>query len=86
MILKSTLLAAAILAAVSAPVLAQTTAPKPRVPAPQADPGIVTPPHTGVVPAPKTDPGMTVPAPQNGKGTVIPPPGTPGNTPAVIPK
>jgi len=84
MILKHGLFAITILAA--APALAQTTPPKPAVPAPGADPGIVVPPNPGVVPAPKTDPGMTVPAPQAGKGTVIPPPGTTGNNPAIVPK
>ena len=84
MMLKHALLATAILAA--APALAQTTPPKPAVPAPQADPGIVVPPKPGIVVPPKTDPAMTVPAPQSGKGTVIAPPGTPGNNPALVPK
>jgi hypothetical protein len=85
MTLKHAFLVTAIMAAAS-PALAQGTTPKPAVPAPQADPGIVTTPRSGVVPAPKTDPGINVPAPQSDKGAVIPPPGTLGNNPALIPK
>ena len=87
MTLKHAFLATAILAASAAPALAQgAPPPKPDVPAPHADPGIVATPTPGVIPAPKTDPGIAVPPPQSGKGTVIPPPGTPGNNPAVVPK
>ena len=86
MTLKHAILSTVILAAPVAPALAQTPAPKPDVPAPHADPGIVAAPNAGIIPAPKTDPGMTVPPPQSGKGTVISPPGTPSNTPSVVPK
>ena len=75
-----------ILAAATGTVLAQVPSPKPAVPAPRADPDMVTRPQPGVVRPPVTDPGMAVPPPRNGTATVIPPPGTPGNNPAIIPK
>lgn len=84
-LIKHALLATVVLTA-AAPAMAQGTPPKPTVPAPHADPGIMATPTPGVVPAPKADPGITVPPPQSGKGTVIPPPGTPGNNPALVPK
>jgi hypothetical protein len=85
MTLKHALLATVILTA-AAPAVAQTTPPKPDVPAPRADPGIVAQPKLGVVQTPKSDPGMTIAPPQTGTGTVIPPPGTPHNNPALVPK
>jgi hypothetical protein len=42
----------------------------------------------GVISPPNVDPGMTVNPPKNGSTTtpVIPPPGSPGGNPSVIPK
>ncbi len=76
---------ATIILTAATPVLAQGTPPKPDVPAPHADPGIVAQPKPGIAPSPKTDPGIAVPAPQTGRGAVIPPPGIYRN-PAPVPK
>jgi hypothetical protein len=87
MMLKSLLLATAMLTAAAIPSMAQvTTVPKPAVPAPRADRGMITQPQHGVVRPPNTDPGIAVPPPHNGTATVIPPPGTPGNNPTLVPK
>jgi hypothetical protein len=83
-----------VLATAQIPVLAQTMSkPAPDSSGPQmavpagppgreggaADRGVAHPP-AGI------DPGIHVPAPQSGTMPVIPPPGTPGGNPNVIPK
>jgi len=44
--------------------------------------------HKGTITPPNVDPGMTVSPPRNGSGItpVIPPPGSPGGNPSVVPK
>ena len=87
MTLKPGLLTTAFLATAISTAMAQgAPAPKPAVPTPHADPGMITKPPAAVMHPPSTDPGMTVTPPHNGTAAVIPPPGTPGNNPTVVPK
>ena len=86
MTLKHLVLTTAFMATAVGSAMAQTTAPQPAIPSPQADPGMMTKPPAAVVRPPNTDPGMTVAPPHNGTATVIPPPGTRGNNPAIVPK
>ena len=87
MTLKPWLLATVFLSTAALPAVAQQVGPpKPAVPSPQTDPGIVAKPTPGVVRPPNTDPGMAMPPPRNGTETVIPPPGTPHNNPMLVPK
>lgn len=71
-----------------APLLAQAQAvpAQPEPPAPRTDPGIEIKPQTGVIQPGKTDPGFTRPPAPGDSRTVVPPPGSPGGNPAVIPK
>ena len=79
-------LAAAFLAAMPGAALAQVAAAKPEVPAPRGDPAIEAKPGNGVIRPANPDPGITVPPARGGAMAVVPPPGTPGGNPAVIPK
>jgi len=56
------------------------------VPTPNADPGGVVMPPSGVVKPGNPDPGINVPVAPQGRMPVIPPPGTPGGNPNVQPK
>jgi hypothetical protein len=86
MTLKHLLLTTAFMTVAAGAAMAQgAPAPKPALPAPHADPGMIARPPAVVRPL-NTDPGMTVAPPRNGTATVIPPPGTPGNNPTVVPK
>jgi hypothetical protein len=77
---------------------ANPTVPVPLRDAPTAPPERIVPPHAdmsdqlsqrkGTITPPNVDPGMMVKPPDNGAGTtpVIPPPGSPGGNPSVVPK
>ena len=53
---------------------------------PKPDRGIIVPPPTGTVQQGNPDPGISVPRGGIGTMPVIPPPGTPGGNPNVVPK
>ena len=55
-------------------------------PAPAPDKGITAPSATGVIHPGNPDPNMAITPPSVGLTPVVPPPGTAGNDPAVVPK
>ena len=55
-------------------------------PTPAPDKGITAGPSTGVIRPGNPDPAMAVSPPSTGLTPVVPPPGTAGNNPTVVPK
>ncbi len=55
-------------------------------PIPKQDNGISTSPAPAVIHPGNPDPGMTVMPPATGITPIVPPPGTGGNNPTVVPK
>ena len=64
------------------------SAPAEKIVPPEGNPSNRLSQQGGVISPPNVDPGMTVSPPRNGSTTtpVIPPPGSPGGNPSVIPK
>ncbi len=84
------LLAVAVLVA-GVPAQVQAGAPgaaptEPDKPTPKAPPGKHAKPPDGLVHPGNPDPGMAITPPKTGTMQVVPPPGSPGGNPAVIPK